>query len=70
MGAGLGLLISISIGAAYVSLVCPPGGEADLCLFFFDSFIAVWFTKATDLWSKSEGLWEGEIFVEYNCSTS
>ncbi|KIM42144.1 hypothetical protein M413DRAFT_444611 [Hebeloma cylindrosporum] len=23
------------------------------------AFIAVWFTKATDLWSKSEGLWEG-----------
>ena len=69
MGAGLGLLISISIGAAYVSLVCPQGGEADL-RFLFGSFIAVWFTKATDLWSKSEGLWEGEIFVEYNCNTS
>ena len=23
-------------------------------------FIAVWFTKATDLWSQSEDLWEGD----------
>jgi high-affinity iron transporter len=23
------------------------------------AFIAVWFTKASDLWSKSEELWEG-----------
>lgn len=31
-------------------------------------FIAVWFTKASDLWSKSEELWEGlfdlRIFLE------
>ncbi|KAJ3572927.1 hypothetical protein NP233_g2756 [Leucocoprinus birnbaumii] len=26
------------------------------------AFIAVWFTKASDLWSKSEALWEGRIF--------
>ncbi|TDL21402.1 iron permease FTR1 [Rickenella mellea] len=38
LGAGLGLLIALSIGAA---------------------FIAVWFTRARDLWSKSEALWEG-----------
>ena len=25
------------------------------------AFIAVWFTKASDLWSKSEELWEGTI---------
>jgi len=29
-------------------------------------FIAVWFTKATDLWSKSEDLWEG-IFELIAC---
>lgn len=29
-------------------------------------FIAVWFTKATDLWSKSEDLWEG-IFEIIAC---
>jgi len=23
------------------------------------AFIAVWFTKASDLWQKSENLWEG-----------
>jgi high-affinity iron transporter len=23
------------------------------------AFIAVWFTKASDLWAKSEDLWEG-----------
>ncbi|TDL21947.1 iron permease FTR1 [Rickenella mellea] len=38
LGAGLGLLIALSIGAA---------------------FIAVWFTQARNLWSKSESLWEG-----------
>ncbi|KAJ3511134.1 hypothetical protein NMY22_g15746 [Coprinellus aureogranulatus] len=37
-GAGLGLLLALGIGAA---------------------FIAVWFTKASDLWEKSEELWEG-----------
>jgi high-affinity iron transporter len=25
------------------------------------AFIAVWFTKASDLWSKSEELWEGKL---------
>ncbi|KAL0958080.1 hypothetical protein HGRIS_000256 [Hohenbuehelia grisea] len=38
LGAGLGLLIALAIGAA---------------------FIAVWFTQASDLWAKSEELWEG-----------
>lgn len=38
VGSAIGLLIALSIGAA---------------------FIAVWFTKASDLWSKSEELWEG-----------
>ncbi|KAF8911772.1 iron permease FTR1 family-domain-containing protein [Mucidula mucida] len=37
LGAGLGLLIALGIGAA---------------------FIAVWFTQASDLWAKSEELWE------------
>jgi high-affinity iron transporter len=37
-GAGLGLLIALAVGAA---------------------FIAVWFTQASDLWAKSEELWEG-----------
>jgi high-affinity iron transporter len=27
------------------------------------AFIAVWFTKASDLWSKAENLWEGLYFV-------
>ena len=31
------------------------------------AFIAVWFTKASDLWSKSEALWEG-TFVFLNLS--
>ncbi|KXN86656.1 Plasma membrane iron permease [Leucoagaricus sp. SymC.cos] len=38
VGAAIGLLIALAIGAA---------------------FIAVWFTKASDLWMKSEELWEG-----------
>jgi len=38
IGAGLGLLLALAIGAA---------------------FIAVWFTKASDLWQRSEELWEG-----------
>jgi len=38
LGAGLGFLIALSIGAA---------------------FLAVWFTRAADLWAKSENLWEG-----------
>ncbi|KAL4267836.1 oxidase-dependent Fe transporter (OFeT) family protein [Pleurotus pulmonarius] len=38
VGAALGLLIALAIGAA---------------------FIAVWFTQASDLWAKSEELWEG-----------
>lgn len=38
VGAAIGLLIALAIGAA---------------------FIAVWFTKASDLWSRSEELWEG-----------
>jgi high-affinity iron transporter len=25
------------------------------------AFIAVWFTKAANLWSKSEELWEGQL---------
>ena len=37
---GVGLLISLAIGAA---------------------LIAVWFTEATDLWQKSEELWEGSL---------
>ncbi|KAG1808206.1 iron permease FTR1 [Suillus subaureus] len=37
-GAGIGLLVSFALGAA---------------------FIAVWFTKASDLWLKAENLWEG-----------
>lgn len=41
LGAGLGLLIALAIGAA---------------------FIAVWFTKASDLWAKSEELWEGNDY--------
>ena len=27
------------------------------------AFIAVWFTKASDLWAKSEELWEGVHFL-------
>lgn len=27
------------------------------------AFIAVWFTKASDLWAKSEELWEGTIVL-------
>ena len=38
MGSGIGLLIALAVGAA---------------------FIAIWFTKASDLWKKSEQLWEG-----------
>ncbi|KAF9448581.1 iron permease FTR1 [Macrolepiota fuliginosa MF-IS2] len=38
LGAGLGLFVALSIGAA---------------------FIAVWFTRASNLWAKSEELWEG-----------
>jgi len=38
VGSGVGLLISLAIGAA---------------------FIAVWFTRAVNLWEKSERLWEG-----------
>ncbi|KAF7790000.1 hypothetical protein EIP86_000948 [Pleurotus ostreatoroseus] len=45
LGSGLGLLIALAIGAA---------------------FIAVWFTKAADLWAKSEDLWEG-IFELIAC---
>ena len=26
------------------------------------AFIAVWFTKASDLWAKSEALWEGQCY--------
>lgn len=46
LGAALGLLIAVAIGAA---------------------FIAVWFTKASDLWAKSESLWEGScVFKNHN----
>ncbi|KAF9644255.1 iron permease FTR1 [Thelephora ganbajun] len=38
VGSGVGLLVALAIGAA---------------------FVAVWFTKASDLWKKSEQLWEG-----------
>ncbi|KAG6332532.1 hypothetical protein ID866_6556 [Astraeus odoratus] len=42
-GAGVGLLIAIAIGGA---------------------FIAVWFTQATNLWTKAEQLWEAlRIFL-------
>jgi hypothetical protein len=27
------------------------------------AFLAIWFTKASDLWKKSEELWEGQLFV-------
>ncbi|KDQ56975.1 hypothetical protein JAAARDRAFT_131311 [Jaapia argillacea MUCL 33604] len=37
-GAGIGLLIAVAIGAA---------------------FIAIWFTRATNLWEASELIWEG-----------
>jgi hypothetical protein len=39
-GAGLGLLIALAIGAA---------------------FVAIWFTQASNLWAKSEALWEGRL---------
>jgi high-affinity iron transporter len=45
LGAGLGLLLALAIGAA---------------------FIAVWFTKANNLWSKSEELWEG-LSCQFPC---
>lgn len=28
------------------------------------AFIAVWFTKASDLWAKSEELWEGKLVTQ------
>jgi hypothetical protein len=28
------------------------------------TFIAIWFTKASDLWKKSEEIWEGRLLVE------
>ena len=28
------------------------------------TFIAIWFTKASDLWKKSEAVWEGRLLVK------
>jgi hypothetical protein len=27
------------------------------------AFLAIWFTKGSDLWKKSEELWEGQLFM-------
>ena len=43
-------MLQIFIGSAAGLLIAVAIGAA---------FIAVWFTKASDLWSKSEALWEG-----------
>jgi high-affinity iron transporter len=34
------------------------------------AFIAVWFTKASDLWKKSESLWEGIEIRDWNWGIS
>jgi high-affinity iron transporter len=43
-------LLQVLLGAALGFLIALSVGAA---------FIAVWFTKAADLWEKSEDLWEG-----------
>ena len=61
VGSAIGLLIALSIGAASVPPLPrhPWLAIAQTC----PRFIAVWFTKASDLWSKSEELWEGSLII-------
>jgi hypothetical protein len=44
----------IFTGSAFGFLIAAAIGAA---------FLAIWFTKASDLWKKSEELWEGQLFV-------
>lgn len=53
-GAAAGFLIALSIGAAYVIQFI------NLPTLTSGRFIAVWFTRANDLYSKAEVIWEGK----------
>jgi len=44
----------IFAGSAFGFLIAAAIGAA---------FISIWFTKASNLWQKSEELWEGELLV-------
>jgi high-affinity iron transporter len=55
-GAGLGLFLALAIGAAYVLTSFT---AYTVSIWLNHRFIAVWFTQASDLWAKSELLWEG-----------